>query len=72
MDSLNCSFDYGELNSQKPNSQKEAIITYVQKENVLKSNYHENKLSEFLNESLNHYLPEYLIVVSAIVQTEEQ
>ena len=57
MESLNCAFDYGEL----LNSQKQAIITYMQKKNekkVLKSSYSENKLSESLNESLAYDLPE--------------
>ena len=62
---LNCAFDYGEL----LNSQKQAIIAYVQKKSVAKSNYPENKFSEFPIESPTHDLPEYLLLVTAFDQT---
>ena len=51
------------------NSQKQAIIAYEQKKSVVKSNYPENKFSEFHIESRTHDLPEYLPLVTAFDQT---
>ena len=44
----------------------------MQKKNVLKSNYPENEISEFPNESGTHDLPDYWLVVIAFDQTDEQ